>query len=102
MTITPIQVEAIYLTDLPGALDPIHVFWQNLQPGQGYCTILCYGLAWTVYFGAMNGKTIQEFFSDASTEYLVGKMSGVKALKRDQEYIGRIIEAVKMYLAVVA
>lgn len=100
MTITPISVDAIYLTEVPG-LDPIHVFWQNLEPGQGYCTILCYGYAWTVYFGAMNGKTIQEFFAEASTEYLIGKMGNtqqLKGTKRDNDYLERIIGAVKKYL----
>ena len=65
MTATPITVDAVYLTDVPG-LDPIHVFWQNVEPGKGYCTILCYGQAWTVYFGAMSGDTIQKFFAGAS------------------------------------
>ncbi len=102
MTITPITVESVYLTDLPGDLDPIHVFWQNLEPGRGYCTLLCYGSAWTVYFGGMSGKTIQEFFRNADTHYLVGKMGNtpqLKATKRDNAYLYKIIEAVKAYLA---
>ncbi len=101
MTITPITVESVYLTEVPGGLDPIHVFWQNLDPGQGYCTLLCYGSAWTVYFGGMSGKTIQEFFRDASTQYLVEKMvkePRVKFQKQAEVYLRRVIEAVKEYL----
>lgn len=97
MTITPISVDAIYLTEVPG-LDPIHVFWQNLELGQGYCTILCHGSAWTVYFGAMNGQTIQEFFAEADTTYMAGKMGKTDALKRDIVWLRKIIEAVKKYL----
>ncbi len=97
MTVAPISVDAVYLTEVPG-LDPIHVFWQNLEPGQGYCTILCYGSAWTVYFGAMGGDAIQKFFHEASVEYLVRKMGNAKALKRDNAYLERVINAVKEYL----
>lgn len=98
MIITPISVDAIYLTDVPG-LDPIHVFWQNVEPGKGYCTILCYGQAWTVYLGAMNGQTIQKFFAEAEADYLTGKMSPLKSSKQDQVYLRKIIEAVKSYLS---
>jgi hypothetical protein len=101
MTATPISVDAVYLTEVSG-LDPIHVFWQNVEPGKGYCTILCYGQAWTVYFGGMSGQTIQKFFSGASVEYLVGKMSPVKYSKRDRAYLWKIIEAVKKSLEVTA
>lgn len=101
MTVTPITIDAVYLTDLPDGLDPIHVFWQNLDPGQGYCTILCYGSAWTVYFGGMGACTIQKFFADASTQYLVEKMVAerrVKFQKQAEGYLRRVIDAVKKYL----
>lgn len=40
-------------------LDTITVFWRNWEPGKGEVTIYCYGSAWTAYFGAMAGNTIQ-------------------------------------------
>ncbi len=57
MTTTPITCEAIEITDAPG-LDPIQVCWRNLKLGSGYCTIICYGQAWTIYFGGMGDRTI--------------------------------------------
>lgn len=97
MTITPISVDAVYLTDVPG-LDPIHVFWQNVEPGKGYCTITCYGSAWTVYFGAMNGQAIQKFFTEGDVDYLTGKMSPPKSTRLNQVYLKKVIEAVKYAL----
>ncbi len=80
------------------ALDTVHVFWMDVAPSCGYVTIICYGEAWTAYFGAMNGKTIKEFFGDCDTGYLTTKLGITPALKqskRNEAYLGRIIEAVQ-------
>jgi len=100
MTTTPIPVEAILITGAHG-LDPIHVYWQNVEPGKGYVTITCFGSTWTAYFGGMNGMTIQEFFAEVDVGYLVGKMGitpQLKSTKRDDAYLGKIIRAVKEFL----
>ncbi len=101
MAITPFPVEAIQIDYAPG-LDRICIFWANVEPGKGYVTIICYGSAWTAYFGAMGGRTIQEFFADADVDYLVTKMQSpmLKETKRWLAYLSRIVAAVKMSLEV--
>lgn len=103
MTVTAVAVEAVRIDGavsqgLNGTLDPIHVYWVNLEPGAGYVTITCYGDSWTQYFGAMSGQTIQQFFARADVEYLVNAL-GIKAsLKqgtRNTLYLTRIVQAVK-------
>ncbi len=83
-------------------LDPIEVFWHNLGPGRGSVTITCFGSAWTAYFGGMgDARTIQAFFLQADTGYLVTKLGitpQLKQGKRYDAYLGRIIEAVKGFL----
>lgn len=79
-------------------LDEIHVFWMDVAPGKGYVTIICYGDAWTAYFGGMGNGTIREFFASCDTVYMVTKMGitmDLKQRKRDHAYLGRIIDAVK-------
>lgn len=80
--------------DTPG-LDPIHVFWLDVALGAGYVTIICFGQAWTAYFGAMSGKTIREFFASCDVDYIV---TALKQGKREHAYLGRIIEAVRAAL----
>lgn len=79
-------------------LDEIHVFWMDVATGKGYVTVICYGQAWTAYFGGMGGMTIREFFAGCDTGYLVTKMGITPALKQSKKndvYLGRIIDAVK-------
>lgn len=83
-------------------LDAIHVFFIDRESGVGYVTIICYGQAWTAFFGAMSGKTIAEFVVSCDVGYLVTKMGigpHLKTTKRDNIYIGRIIKAVQNSLA---
>lgn len=76
-------------------LDSITVFWQDFSPGCGEITVVCYGRAWTAYFGAMSGKTIKEFVDMAGIDYLVNKMDTFDMRKKDLPYLTRIITAVK-------
>lgn len=83
---------------LTGPLDPIHVYWVNLEPGAGYVTITCYGDSWTQYFGAMSGQTIQQFFARADVAYLVNALGIKPLLKQSPRYtmhLTRIVQAVK-------
>lgn len=82
-------------------MDSITVFWQDFEPNKGQVTILCWGSAWTCYFGGMGRKSIEEFFASASTSYLVIKLGftqWAKSSKRHDAYLGRIIDAVKAKL----
>lgn len=91
----PVECWSIPQSDV---IDRIHVFWMDSSANAGYVTIICYGHAWTAYFGAMGGKTIREFFASCDVHYLVGKMGitpMLKQSKKNREYLGRIIFAVK-------
>ena len=97
----PINVEAL---EISGAvvgtkiLDPIQVFWNNLEPSEGSVTITCWGCAWTAYFRAMNDQTIQQFFAAADVYYLTTKLGITPMLKQrkaDHAYLGQIITAIK-------
>lgn len=81
--------------------DPIQTYWADSGPGAGYVTITCSGEAWTAYFGAMNGKTIQQFFAEADTDYMVGKLNSptLKNGLARQKYLAKIVEAVKEALS---
>lgn len=99
MKVTAIAVDAIEISPAE-ALDTIHVFWVNVKPGQGYATIICFGSAWTVYFGGMGPLTIQQFFGSTSLDYLVAKMHSpiLKEGKKYDAYLTRIISAVQQAL----
>lgn len=98
MNVEKIQVEAFLIRPEPD-LDHVMVFWQDFSPGRGQVTIVCYGSAWTAYFGAMYEGTIRGFFRGADVSYLVNKMSSPRATKASQKWLSRIVEAVKMSLA---
>lgn len=94
----PVECQRIY--NIPG-LDMIHAFWMDVAPGAGYVTVICYGQAWTAYFGAMSGRTIRGFFADCDTDYMVSAMGirpMLKKSKRNEAYLGTIIDAVKLAL----
>lgn len=105
MVTFPVTVEAVQIAGAEG-LDPIHVFWLNVDPGKGSVTIICCGLAWSAYFGAMGGRTIQEFFADADAGYMHDAMGirpmHLKSSKRNEAYLIRIIKAVKASLKAAA
>lgn len=101
MTITNIGVECQEIRGIKG-LDTIHVFWLDVDPGKGYVTIICFGQAWTAYFGGMGGGTIKEFFAKCDTGYMVTKMGitpMLKQSKRSDAYLGKIIDTVRDSLA---
>ncbi len=102
MTVTPIAVECSRIEGAEG-LDPFHVFWVNIEPGVGYVTIICYGAAWTAYFGGMMGQTIQQFFLGVGADYLLAKLGigpHLKSGKKYDSYLAKIIKAVQDSLKV--
>jgi len=98
---TKISVEAIEITGV-AALDPIQVYWRNLELGQGHVTIVCWDCAWSAYFGAMGHRTIQQFFAEVDIDYLVVKLGVTQLLrpsKKQTKWLRRIIDAIKEALA---
>tara|TARA_R110000868_G_scaffold44607_2_gene148850 strand:+ start:3539 stop:3859 length:321 start_codon:yes stop_codon:yes gene_type:complete len=100
MTITMIQATVMKIDD-PG-IDQIIAYWVDVEPGKGYVTLTCYGAAWTAYFGAMGGYTIQGFFERVDVGYMVTKMAApsLKQGKRHDAYLERIVTTVQKALLI--
>lgn len=89
----------ILITDAP-ALDPITVYIEDARKGAGQITIVCYGDSWTSYWGNM-GKDVVTFFIAAEDTYLLNCLCsrrGKAGIARNQDYLLRIIRAVKQGL----
>jgi hypothetical protein len=83
-------------------LDPVTVFIEDFEPGRGQLTLVCWGRAWSHFWGAMgNGSAVAEFVTSASTGYIVDKLMlppGVllkSAEKREERWLTQIVEALK-------
>lgn len=82
-------------------LDEIRVYFENTEPGKGYITVICWGNAWTTYFGSMGKSSLQEFVARVDTCYLVNRMGITPHLKQrkvDHSYLASVIEAIKAKL----
>lgn len=87
-------------------LDPVTAFLEDFEPGRGQLTLVCWGRAWTHFWGAMgNGATVAEFCSKASTGYIAGKLMLPydvmlkRAEPREERWLTQIVEALKVELA---
>jgi hypothetical protein len=90
-------VECMQIYDVP-RLDPIRVYFEDYAPGHGRMTISCYDMAWTGYWGGMGDRSIKAFVSDCDAWYLsqnLGSGSGLNRAKKYEEYLIRVIKAVK-------
>lgn len=76
------------------ALDPVTVFIRDTGPSAGSMTIICYGEAWTAYWGAMGGRTVLEFVRTCDADYIANKMRRDGAKKAENNYLLRIVSAV--------
>lgn len=97
MKLQPSTVQCLEITEFPG-LDPIRVFTQDYEPGQGRIVITCWDMAWCAYWGAMSGQTIRGFFLSCDAEYLAGNLgqgSGLKQDHRSRTYLVRVVTAVQ-------
>lgn len=74
MKITETKVQSLEITEVE-RLDPIRVMAENYEPGRGRITITCYGKAWTSFWPAMGGDTVQQFFIRVSNDYLIGNFA---------------------------
>jgi len=79
------------LTISQNGLDTLHVYIEDYELGKGQITITCYGEAWSNYWGAMSDRTMSQFFSQASTEYLATKMTRVQRRINDYDGIKTVL-----------
>jgi hypothetical protein len=98
MHIEPIgHLTAIEIQDALN-LDPILVIFRDIHLGAGEVFIRCYGAAWTSYWGAMGNRTVRQFVASCDADYLVNNLVNrglaSKELKRERDYLHRIVEAV--------
>lgn len=94
-----INVSGFELRSEDSSLDPVTVYFQNFTPGKGRVTLECYCISWSCYFGAMgNGQTMEDFFREASEEYLTHKLSRQRDLERDKKHLRKMVNVVKAEL----
>lgn len=84
------MVPTLLLTDLD-RLDPIKVFYEDFEIGQGQITIICYGEAWTAYWGAIGERSIIEFVLSCDEHYLAKNLSNISSTVIDYDAIGKEI-----------
>lgn len=93
-------VDKITIPEQKG-LDPVNVYFENYDKGQGRIIIVCYDMAWTAYWGAMGDRTIQQFVTECGADYIAGNLGNGQHYtrsKRTEEYLGRIVKAIHEHL----
>lgn len=101
MKLTTKPTKMLLIENLEGShhrLDPIRVITENFEPGAGRIIITCYDAAWVGYWGAMSGKSVEQFFIDCDAEYLAGNLGCASSLSRsngNRNYLIRVIRAVQ-------
>lgn len=82
-------------------LDPSTAFLEDFEPGRGQLTLVCWGRAWTHFWGAMGSDDLRGFLLGASTGYLVGKLMLPydvmlkRAEPREERWLTQIVQAMK-------
>lgn len=100
--ISPIQFSGLRIN--VEKLDPVTVLLYDIAPGQGRIIIEVWGRAWAMTWGGMGDRSIRAFFLSCDDEYLVNKLTCYsipilkKARKNEDEYLGRIVRAVRQGL----
>jgi len=92
-----LSVNAFCVTDHAN-LDRITVYYHDFEPGKGQVTIVCYGEAWTAFWGAMGTRTILQFLTECDISYIVGRLMGAqfqKHTKGHDVYLTRIVTAIR-------
>lgn len=57
-------------------LDPITVFLEDFDNGNGKITVSCFGKSWTAHWGAMGKNTaVAEFFIGSHSQYIIDYFS---------------------------
>lgn len=67
---------SIEVIDIPasGPLDPVTVFLQDLGDKRGQMTVISFGMAWTMYLGAMGSNSVKSFISTCGSDYIANKL----------------------------
>lgn len=76
MKIIESQTNKLLLTDLD-KLDPVCVYYEDYNLGQGRITITCYGDTWTTYWGSMGSNDLMSFFISCDEHYIAKKLSSI-------------------------
>ncbi|SEG21677.1 hypothetical protein [Marinobacterium lutimaris] len=93
MKVESTTVRKLMITEIE-ALDPISVIIENHEPGKGKIIIECYGDAWSSYWGAMSGQSIEQFFLRCDEHYLANKLSAISStMVADTDEIRKRIKA---------
>lgn len=99
---------AVYNIPATTGLDPITLFVEDHQPGQGSLVVRCYGCAWACYWGAMgSGSTVLQFVLRVDAGYVANCLMQSRrqfitsrgAEKREMDYLTRICESVRAFAA---
>ena len=95
-TINRFEALCFEIDDIP-ALDAIRVIVQDTSPGAGRIIIECFGEAWAAYWPAMGSRSVAEFFIQCDNYYLLNnlKRAGVRVNRRKDDYLLRVIVAVR-------
>ena len=88
MKLEKTKAESYVITDVK-TLDPVTVYVTNYKLGQGKMVVECYGEAWSVYWGRMGERCLQEFVLSCNNDYIVNKMIE-KHTQTDFDEINRI------------
>lgn len=92
MNIQKSTVTKTYLTDLD-RLDPVTVYTEDFSEGCGQITILCYGQAWTSYWGGMGDNKIISFFCGCDEHYIAKNLSRIDSQVYDIDKLREDAEA---------
>lgn len=100
MVIESTQVRMMEIIGAP-RLDRIKVITEDFEKGKGQITIVCYGRAWTSFWGGMGQHDISGFVASMDAEYvadnlLSGMQEGLKRYRKyEHAYVVRIVRAVQ-------
>ena len=91
--ITPVSVSGL---EIEGGdrLDPVTVYFRDIGPREGQVVVICYGRAWSAFWGGMADKTVREFVASLDSYYLASKLATGRESKKDYDYISRIAATV--------
>lgn len=68
-------------------IDPITVYYEDFDVGQGQIVIICYDKVWFSFWGAMGDYGILEFFLDSGVDYIAKNLSKIKPTVPDFDKI---------------
>lgn len=94
------SVPGLIITNVSG-LDPVTVFFQDVEPGKGKVFIECCGRAWSAYWGSIGNFSADQFFALSENDILISsfiaplKYDDFEIKESDVSYLAKIINAIK-------